>query len=170
MKIKHREPRLKAETFPELRDTADLIGEFIQYWGFKKVHGRIWAYLFLAETPLNTRQLVELLKISNALVSISVAELLKYDVILEAGKGRNGVLLYRANPDVGAVIAGVLRNREQKLLERIQVSARKMATAAPARKRLPIPLVEKRMSQLKEWVDLANTYLLTGVEYVESST
>jgi HTH-type transcriptional regulator, glycine betaine synthesis regulator len=93
MKIKKRETKLKPENFRELLETADLIGDFIEYWGFKKVQGRIWASLFLMSEPLNTRQLMELLNISSFLVSISVAELMKYGVILEAGKGRNGVLL-----------------------------------------------------------------------------
>jgi DNA-binding transcriptional regulator GbsR (MarR family) len=170
MKVKHHETRLKAESFPALRETADLIGEFIQYWGFKKVHGRIWSYIFLSEEPLNTRQLVDLLKISNALVSISVSELQKYGVILEAGKGRNGVLLYRANPDVGAVIAGVLLNREQKLLGRIQSSVKKMSAVDLAKKKRPIRIAEKRMQLLEEWVEIANTFLQTGVDYLESST
>ena len=106
MKIKKREPRLRPEEFSQLLEAADLVGDFIQYWGFKKVQGRIWACLFLMNEPLNTRQLVELLGISNSLVSISVAELLRYRVILEVEKGRNGVLLYRANPEVGP---GVVR-------------------------------------------------------------
>jgi len=167
MKIKKRETKLKPENFPELLDTAELIGEFIEYWGFKKVQGRIWACLFLMHEPLNTRQLMELLRISNSLVSISVTELMKYDVILEAGKGHNGVLLYKANPEIGAVIAGVLRNREQKLLKRIHQSAARLR--AHGAKDSPVKLDPAKVRQLGEWVNTAQTFLESGVEFVEAS-
>ena len=165
MKIKKREPRLRPEEFSQLLEAADLVGDFIQYWGFKKVQGRIWACLFLMNEPLNTRQLVELLGISNSLVSISVAELLRYRVILEVEKGRNGVLLYRANPEVGAVIAGVLRSREQKLLKRIQESSSKLHPSAKAALRMS----EENIKKLQGWVQLAESLLETGIGFVEAS-
>ena len=165
MKIKKREPRLRPEEFSQLLEAADLVGDFIQYWGFKKVQGRIWACLFLMNEPLNTRQLVELLGISNSLVSISVAELLRYRVILEVEKGRNGVLLYRANPEVGAVIAGVLRSREQKLLKRIQESSSKLHSSPKAALRMS----EENIKKLQGWVQLAESFLETGIGFVEAS-
>ena len=166
MKIKNHEPRLKPESFPELKETADLIGEFIQYWGFKKVHGRIWAYLFLSETPLNTRQLVQLLKVSNALVCNSVAELQEYGVIFEAGKGRNGVLLYRANPNVGEVISGVLKGREKVLMERIQECFTRMAKVGKLKTGLPIRIERDRLTLLGEWLVLAQTFLDLGIGFI----
>jgi hypothetical protein len=169
MKIKRREPRLKPEDFPELLELADLVGEFIQYWGFKKVQGRIWACLFLMDRPLNTRQLTQLLKISNSLVSISMTELLKYDVILEAGSGRNGVLLYRANPDAGAVIAGVLRQRERELLNRIHSSAARLPRAGWAPRDAPAHLSAQNAQRLGEWVELARSFLEGGIDFVEAS-
>lgn len=169
MKIKKREPRLKPEDFPELLETADLIGDFIQYWGFKKVEGRIWACLFLMDRPLNTRQLTQLLRISNSLVSISMAELLKYNVILATERGRNGVLLYRANPDAGAVIAGVLRQRERLLLQRIQASATKLPRAASANPNAPAHLSGENAERLTQWVELARSFLEGGIEFVEAS-
>jgi DNA-binding transcriptional regulator GbsR (MarR family) len=169
MKIKKKQTRLKPESFPELRETAGLIGEFIQYWGFKKVHGRIWAYLFLMKTPLSTRHLCELLKISNSLVSISVAELMKYGVISEAGKGPNGVLLYQANPDVGSVIAGVLRNREQKLLRLIQSSAENLPPRSPSPVGSEVRMDAARIKQLAEWVVIANGFLESGIAFVEAT-
>jgi DNA-binding transcriptional regulator GbsR (MarR family) len=169
MKIKKKQARLRPGAFPELRETADRIGEFIQYWGFKKVQGRIWAYLFLMDAPLSSRHLCELLKISNPLVSISVAELMKYGVISEAGKGPNGVLLYQANPNVGAVIAGVLRTREQKILKRIQLSSAKLNAKPRSLNDSPVRMDEKKIKLLREWVGLASAFLDSGIEFIEAS-
>ena len=163
MKIKIHQPRLNPESSPELMQTAQLIGDFIEYWGFKKVHGRIWVHLFLSKTPLNSRQLVQLLKVSSALVCNSLAELLQYEVILEAGKARNGVLLYTANPNVGRVVAGVLRSRESLLLKKIQTSFKSMSKKI---KSAPIDVDLQRVELLGKWIQVAKLYLELGIGFV----
>ncbi len=110
-------------THPQLEKLAELIGEFIQYWGFKRVHGRIWTHLFLAHEPLDAGDLIRRLKISKALVSMSLADLLEFNVIVESGKSSRGTLLYRANPAITDVITQVLVQRERKLLERIKMAS-----------------------------------------------
>jgi len=107
----------RAQAVPRpLRDLADEVGRFVHYWGFKQVHGRIWTYLFVSEEPLDAADLMERLGVSKALVSISVADLLRHDVIEEAGKSAEGTQLYRTNSDLFGVILKVLRNRERKML------------------------------------------------------
>ena len=108
--------RFLANVPPELTELAEQVGNFIEYWGFKKVHGRIWTHLFLSENPLDAGDLVKRLNISKALVSMSVADLLEYEVIEPAGRGEEGTQLYRANPDLQKVIFNVLRQRERKML------------------------------------------------------
>lgn len=115
--VKGAEPRM-----PEMEDLAEQIGEFIHYWGFKRVHGRIWTHLYLARRPLDAADLVRQMKISKALVSISLRELLEYDVIEEVGKSPKGTQLYRTNPDILTVILSVLRQREKRMLARIQAA------------------------------------------------
>lgn len=111
------EPRM-----PEMEDLAEQIGEFIHYWGFKRVHGRIWTHLYLAKRPLDAADLVRQMKISKALVSISLRELLEYEVIEEVGKSPKGTHLYRTNPDILKVILSVLRQREKRIIARIQAA------------------------------------------------
>lgn len=107
---------------PELEDLAEQIGEFIHYWGFKRVHGRIWTHLYLANRPLDAADLVQQMKISKALVSISIRELLEYEVIEEVGKSPRGTHLYRNNPDILKVILSVLRKREKRIIARVQAA------------------------------------------------
>lgn len=110
------------DTLPELHELAEQIGEFIHYWGFKRVHGRIWTHLFLAKKPLDAADLVRQMSISKALVSISLRELLDYEVIQEVGKSPRGTNLYRTNPDILSVILSVLRQREKRMLSRVQAA------------------------------------------------
>ncbi len=107
---------------PEMEDLAEQIGEFIHYWGFKRVHGRIWTHLYLAKMPLDAADLVRQMKISKALVSISLRELLEYEVIEEVGKSPKGTHLYRTNPDILKVILSVLRQREKRIIARVQAA------------------------------------------------
>lgn len=107
---------------PELEELANEVGEFICYWGFKKIHGRIWTHIYLAEHALDAGQLMQRLKVSKALISLSLNDLLKYDVILEAGKSSRGTQTYLPNPDVLDVILNVLRRRERKMLTKAETS------------------------------------------------
>ncbi len=115
---------------PELEDLAEQVGEFIRYWGFKKVHGKIWVHLFLSKDPLDAADLMARLKISKALASMSLQELVDYGVILNQGKGAKGTVVYRANPNVMEAILNVLRSRERKMLARIQASFKSVKKAS----------------------------------------
>lgn len=101
---------------------ADQVGDFIQYWGFRKVEGRIWTYLFLAPSPLNAEELMKRTGISKAMLSLSLGELLKYDVIRKAYPDKERHQAYVVNPNVMEVISNVLRSRERGLLGKIHSS------------------------------------------------
>lgn len=102
-----------------MKELVSLIGNFIQYWGFKKIHGQIWAYIFLAKEPLDSTTLVKRLGVSKALVSLAVKDLLHYEVIQVVGKGRRRKILFESNPNIYKVILNVLREREKTMLEHI---------------------------------------------------
>ncbi len=104
---------------PEMEELSRQVGAFIQYWGFKAIHGRIWVHLFLSPQALDAGQLISRLRVSKALISMSLTDLLEHDVILEAGKGPRGKQLFVANPRVTAVIFEVLRKRERQMLDKV---------------------------------------------------
>lgn len=103
----------------ELEEFAQQVGQFMEYWGFKKVHGQIWCNIYLSREPLDAAELMRRLQISKALVSISLKELLDFEVLEEAGKSARGTRLYRAREDLGATILDTLRRRERKMMARI---------------------------------------------------
>lgn len=106
----------------ELEEFASEVGQFMEYWGFKKVHGQIWCHIYLSDKPLDAAELMRRLHISKALVSISLKELLDFGVIEEAGKSERGTRLYRPREDLAAMILDTLRRRERKMMARIRTS------------------------------------------------
>lgn len=118
---------------PELEDLANEVGDFICYWGFKKIHGRLWTHIYLASSPLDAGQLMQRLGVSKALISLSLNDLLRYDVIIESSKSARGTQTYVANPDVLDVILNVLRRRERKMLARAETSFRMLSSLGPER-------------------------------------
>ena len=103
----------------KLDDLSDSIGEFIKYWGFKPIHGKIWTYVYLVERPVSSKELKTFFKISKALLSTTLSDLKEYEVILEQGTGKHGAELFIANPDVFNAITKVLKLREKKLISNI---------------------------------------------------
>lgn len=118
--------------FPHLEELAEQVGGFIEYWGFKKIHGIIWTHLYLSAVPLDATTLVKRLRVSKALVSFSIHDLLEYDVIREVARGKGRTVLYEANPDITAVILNVLRMREKQMLEDIRQAADSLSHVDPA--------------------------------------
>jgi DNA-binding transcriptional regulator GbsR (MarR family) len=143
---------------PELEDVANLVGVFIEYWGFKNVHGRIWAHLFLSSMPLDAGQIMDRLKISKALTSMSLAELLQYDVVQVAGKGDRGSVLYKANTELISVISNVLRSRERRMLCRTSAAAKNLK-GLPTDKRKTVELDPTRVDCLIDMVEHAEKCL-----------
>ena len=113
---------MKTNNLPELEYLADLVGEFIEYWGFKKIHGRIWLNLYLSDCPLDAAALMAKLNVSKALISISIKDLLEFEVIIEHGLSPEGTRIYGANPDLHTVISHVLRQREKVMMGKIQAA------------------------------------------------
>jgi DNA-binding transcriptional regulator GbsR (MarR family) len=107
----------------EMTDLCNLVGDFIYYWGFRKTDGQIWAHIFLSADPISASDLATRLQISKASVSLSVNELLSYEVIVESSKGPRGKIYYRSVSDLGEVIRRVLRKRENSMLNNMQESA-----------------------------------------------
>jgi len=106
-----------------LFELESAIGEFMQYWGFKSMHGRIWTHLFTSEQALDSIELMKRLKVSKGLMSLAIRDLLEYEVILIDHVGRHGATFYKANPEIFKVISNVLKNRETQMLLKARTAA-----------------------------------------------
>jgi DNA-binding transcriptional regulator GbsR (MarR family) len=104
------------EVSQKLNSLAEKVGEFIQYWGFKKIHGKVWTHIYLSPVPLDAAALMTRLGMSKSLASITLNDLVKHKVIRCCGKGPKDTQVYDANPEVRDVILEILKQREQKML------------------------------------------------------
>ena len=94
---------------------CEAAGELVAYWGYKSIHGRIWALLALRRGPLSQTEIAERLGVSRSLVSTAITELAGFGVVRATGEHRNAP--YEAVIDVWPAITDTLRSREWMLLE-----------------------------------------------------
>ena len=100
------------------------VGLFMQYWGFKEVHGQVWTCIFLAEKPVDANHVISHLKLSKAAVSLAIKDLLDYKVIMEVEKTMPSTRKYVSNTDLANVILNVLRYREKEMLKKVVQAVR----------------------------------------------
>ncbi len=103
-----------------IQKLADGIGQFIRYWGFRKIHGEIWAVVYLSPSPMSGIEIGKMLKVSKALVSPALKELEAEGLILQTKSENTKTKRYIAEEDVTKIIQGVLKRREVPMIEKIQ--------------------------------------------------
>ena len=136
---------------------AEEVGQFIQYWGFKSIHGKIWTHIYLAQEPIDAAELMARLKISKSLVSITIADLLQYNVIMPNGKSSRDTCVYVANPNIKEVILEVLKQRELSMMHRL---LKGFAEAQEDCQTKTTKLVNpEKMKSLGEMITMASTTL-----------
>jgi len=99
---------------------GEAVGSFIEYWGFKSIHGRVWVLLALHKEPLAQTEIAQILAVSRSLISGSVADLVSHGLLRPVGDHRNAP--YEAVIDFWPTIADILRGREWMLLESARVA------------------------------------------------
>lgn len=138
-----------------LRKLTLSIGNFIRYWGFRRIHGAIWAQLFLSETPLSCTDLTGLLAVSKSLVSPALDELCKYKLIREAPAPNQKTKVYIASENINEVIQHVLKTREAKMLKQITKDFSNLNEEQTTNKNVD----GKRLKSLGEMIFSANLML-----------
>jgi DNA-binding transcriptional regulator GbsR (MarR family) len=106
-----------ANLLAELSELEKQVGNFMQHWGFKKIHGRIWVHLYTSNQALDSISLMKRLNVSKGLMSLALRELLEFDVIKTQSVGKHGSVFYEANLDLTQVITHVLRQREAAMMK-----------------------------------------------------
>ena len=110
---------VKQTVYDRKKQLAESVGEFIKYWGFKEVHGKLWVHIYLSEKPVTAKELTQTLGVTKGLVSTALSELIAYQVIEKINLGDARSPGYQSNTDLVNVIYNVLRNRELKLTTKI---------------------------------------------------
>ena len=112
---------------PEILHIADLIGQLMEFWGFKRNMGRLWCVLFLEREPLSAPDLAERLSLSAGAISMTLAELSKWGAVKKAwvpGERRD---YYQPETDIWKMVSRVFRERE---LQQIQAAKEALGEAS----------------------------------------
>jgi DNA-binding transcriptional regulator GbsR (MarR family) len=131
------------------------IGNFIRYWGFRRIHGAIWAQMYLSKTPLSCTDLTVKLGLSKALISPALEELCRYKLIFEAPAPNEKTKMYQAADDINEVIKNVLKERESKMLKQIAQDFSSFKKSEAAHKDID----KNRLNSLEEMIFSANLML-----------
>ena len=143
------------EVYRDLALLADSVGEFIQYWGFRKVHGQVWTLIYLAPAPINATEIQRVLKVSKPLISLAVQELKDYNLIIQVSEPSRRTKEYIANPDTMTVVREILKTREMALLEDVKARLDKILGSPLARALVE----EERLSSMVQMTDNAREFL-----------
>lgn len=132
---------------------ADAVGNFIEFWGFKRNHGRIWALLYLRAQALTAAELQEQLGLSKGGVSMMTRELERWGVIHRRRQPGAGGWRFTAETDFMAMVGRVMREREALVVSRV----RKDLAEAQARARAAglLPELLDRMGRMVALATLA---------------
>jgi len=101
---------------------SDSIGRLIEFWGFKRNMGRLWAILYLSDCPLSAPEMQERLQLSSGAVSMTLNELTRWGVVKKVwlqGERRDH---YAAEGNFWKMISRVFNERERvEVLDAIDI-------------------------------------------------
>jgi len=138
---------------------CDAVGAFIETWGFRSIHGRVWTLLALRSSPMAQTEIAEHLGVSRSMVSLAVNELVHYGLVRPLSDHRNAP--YEARLDVWPTITDVIRGREWMLIERARIAfeaALDEAEQATVEGR-PVPYDTQRLRLLLRMTEFAQVTL-----------
>lgn len=105
----------------------ELVGEMIEFWGFRKILGQVWAVLYLAGRPLSAPELQRRLKASSGAISLALGDLRRWGVVTQSWRPGYRGILYLPETDFWKMVSRVVRERELNLVssatERLEASA-----------------------------------------------
>ena len=90
----------------------DAVGEAIEFWGFKRILGHTWAWLYLAGEPQDAAAIGKRLGLSKAAVSTALKELEAWGCLRRFRRPGERRELFEAEQDVWAMVTRVFRQRE----------------------------------------------------------
>jgi len=136
---------------------VDAVGNVIEFWGFKRNQGRVWALLYLRDVPMSAGEIERELGLSKGGVSMLLRDLERWGVITRARQPGESAWRYGAETDFMRMVARVLEEREAGFISRVRADleeARRLAkeTGGVSPERLQRL---QRMASLAEQVDRA---------------
>lgn len=132
---------------------VDAVGNVIEFWGFKRNQGRVWALLYLRDADLSAPELQDVLGLSKGAVSMLTRELEQWGVVRRIRHRGESAWRFSANSDLLAMVNRVLESREVQFITRVRadlVNAERDAKADPGAG----PEVVERVVRMRRLADI----------------
>jgi DNA-binding transcriptional regulator GbsR (MarR family) len=92
---------------------SDVVGRLIEFWGFKRNMGRVWAVVYLSPDPLTAQELRDLLGLSSGAVSMILNDLMRWGVVKKVWVQGDRRDHFAAEVQLWRMISRVLSERER---------------------------------------------------------
>jgi HTH-type transcriptional regulator, glycine betaine synthesis regulator len=109
---------------------VEAVGNVIEFWGFKRNQGRVWALLYLRGEPLTAGEIERELELSKGGVSMLLRDLERWGVVLRVRPPKDTIWRYAAETDLVRMVTHVIAEREAGFVARIRADlaeARRLA-------------------------------------------
>lgn len=160
--------REKRTLWPSEAAVSDVVGRLIEFWGFKRNMGRIWAVLYLSPEPLSAEDLRLSLKLSSGAVSMTLNELLRWGVVRKVWVQGERKDFYTAEVQLWRMISRVFNEREKseivmaiEAFEEALAEVSKLRHSSDAKTRARAELQYERIKQLLELAKLGKRLMDT---------
>lgn len=100
------------------RNLSQSLGRLSDFWGFGKVIGMIYGWLYLSPKPLSLDDLVNELGVSKGSVSMNIRELERLGMVRPCIRPGERKDYYEAEIDFWKIIRTILREREKRAFDR----------------------------------------------------
>jgi DNA-binding transcriptional regulator GbsR (MarR family) len=149
-----------------LLDVADMIGGVMEFWGFKRAMGRMWAMLYLSPQPLSAQDLQDRLSMSAGAVSMTMQELLKWGAVKKAWVPGDRRDYFSPETSIWKMVSRVFKDRELALirsfietLEGAQRAASQAQKGASAETKKRLRFAYDRISSLLALARIGDVFL-----------
>lgn len=103
----------KRALLPHEAVVSDVVGRLIEFWGFKRNMGRVWAVLYLSPDPLSADELRVRLSLSSGAVSMTLTELGRWGVVRKVWVQGERKDFFAAEVHLWKMISRVFNEREK---------------------------------------------------------
>ena len=149
-----------------LHEVADAVGALMEFWGFKRVMGRLWTLLYLQDDALTAAELCEQLAISTGAASMTLTELEHWGVVRRSRKAGDRREYFEAETDIWRMVSRVLRERElvqvERALDIFEKARALLAQKVPPGEYARVEMVNERIGRLADLARLGRG-LLTAI-------
>lgn len=136
---------------------VDAVGNVIEFWGFKRNQGRVWALLYLRDTAMTAGELEKTLALSKGGVSMLLRDLERWGVILRVRETGSSAWKYRSETELTRMVRRVIEEREGEFIARIKADLAEALRLAQSSGKVAKGRLDRlrKMNQLAEQTERA---------------